>query len=171
VGSFYLSPRLYKRLVLDLHTRSIARIKTNIYIDSFSSIHSTLTSPLNFRLTKREKEKERRKKKRGERKIMPRPTSRKEILPRLRQVIADGGIILGAGAGTSHILFIHHQYQKKKYMHLHNRTILNLILIFIPRNRPLRQIRRARRLRPDHHLQLRTVSNGGEGLIGGIDAV
>ncbi|KAL1985776.1 hypothetical protein VTN96DRAFT_7398 [Rasamsonia emersonii] len=30
---------------------------------------------------------------------MPRPTSRKEILSRLRQVIADGGIIVGAGAG------------------------------------------------------------------------
>ncbi|KAL1966515.1 hypothetical protein VTN77DRAFT_4437 [Rasamsonia byssochlamydoides] len=30
---------------------------------------------------------------------MPRPTSRKEVRSRLRQVIADGGIIVGAGAG------------------------------------------------------------------------
>lgn len=31
---------------------------------------------------------------------MPRPTSRSEILGRLRNVISDGGIIVGAGAGT-----------------------------------------------------------------------
>lgn len=31
---------------------------------------------------------------------MPRPTNRQEILGRLRKVIADGGVIVGAGAGT-----------------------------------------------------------------------
>jgi hypothetical protein len=30
---------------------------------------------------------------------MPRPTDRSEILARLRKVISDGGIIVGAGAG------------------------------------------------------------------------
>lgn len=31
--------------------------------------------------------------------VMPRPTDRSEILARLRKVISDGGIIVGAGAG------------------------------------------------------------------------
>lgn len=30
---------------------------------------------------------------------MPRPTDRSEILARLRKVISDGGVIVGAGAG------------------------------------------------------------------------
>lgn len=30
---------------------------------------------------------------------MPRPTNRSDILARLRNVISDGGIIVGAGAG------------------------------------------------------------------------
>lgn len=32
---------------------------------------------------------------------MPRPTERKEVLSRLRQSIADGKIIVGAGAGKA----------------------------------------------------------------------
>lgn len=35
---------------------------------------------------------------------MPRPTDRKEILKRLRAVVSDGGIIVGAGAGKSTVL-------------------------------------------------------------------
>lgn len=31
---------------------------------------------------------------------MPRPTLRSEVLSRLRKVISDGGIIVGAGAGA-----------------------------------------------------------------------
>lgn len=34
---------------------------------------------------------------------MPRPTTREEVMARLRQTVADGSIIVGAGAGETYL--------------------------------------------------------------------
>lgn len=88
-----------------------------------------------------------------------RPTTRTEVLSRLRKTIDNGSIIVGSGAGTS--LPARPQTQ----------TQTNTLTTNQPRNRALRQSRRKRRRGPNPHLQLGQVPHGGPGLVSGPDAV
>ncbi|KAI5308364.1 hypothetical protein KEM55_005919 [Ascosphaera atra] len=86
---------------------------------------------------------------------MPRPTTRQEVLSHLRDVVANKGVIVGAGAGKSTGLARQQHSSLTPYTH-YKQPITN----FYPRNWPLSKGRRGRRMRPNHHLQLRPLSDG-----------
>ena len=77
---------------------------------------------------------------------MPRPSNRADVLAHLRDTIACGKAILGAGAGSSFLAFS-------------PSSMLN-----VSRDRTVCQIRGKGWSRFDHHLQLRPFPHGGKRL-------